>query len=146
MCMFCQSLFVLFLLAIVLSVHLRFTTSDYLPLLSSIYDFWLPFWYLQTLLIIKVNILPPLDIVNLGLFWLSYLSPLVFLLPKTLFIFIWPDEGYSKTALCALNYISIVFITLIIVVLFEFFSLENITFFNTMKTYQVLCIIFIYSE
>ena len=37
MCMFCRSLFVLFLLAIVLS--------------SSIYGFWLPLWYLQTLLI-----------------------------------------------------------------------------------------------
>ena len=39
MCMFCRSLFVLFLLAIVLSVHLRFTDSDYL------------FWYLQTFLV-----------------------------------------------------------------------------------------------
>ena len=29
--MFCRSLFVLFLLAIVLSVFLRFTNSDYLP-------------------------------------------------------------------------------------------------------------------
>ena len=29
MCMFCRSLFVLFLLAIVLSVLLRFTDSDY---------------------------------------------------------------------------------------------------------------------
>ena len=34
MCMFCRSLFVLFLFAIVFSV-LRFTDSDYLPLVSS---------------------------------------------------------------------------------------------------------------
>ena len=38
MCMFYRSLFVLFLLAIVLSVLLRYTDS------------WLPLWYLQTLL------------------------------------------------------------------------------------------------
>jgi hypothetical protein len=35
MCMFCRSLFVLFLLAIVLSVLIRFTDSDYSPLVSS---------------------------------------------------------------------------------------------------------------
>jgi hypothetical protein len=49
--MFCRSLFVLFLLAIVLSVLLWFTDSDYLPLVSFghcivcsslIYRFWLP--------------------------------------------------------------------------------------------------------
>ena len=50
MCMFCRSLFVLFLLAIVLSVFLRFTDSDYpfgildlqiliTPLVSQIYRF-----------------------------------------------------------------------------------------------------------
>jgi len=39
MCMFCRLLFVLFLLAIVLSVR-----------------FWLPLWYLQTLLIVKESI------------------------------------------------------------------------------------------
>ena len=42
-CMFCRSLFVLFLLAIVLSVLLlRYTDSE-----------WLPLWYLQTLLACK---------------------------------------------------------------------------------------------
>ena len=35
MCMFCRSLFVLFVLVIVLSVLLRYTDSDYLPLVSS---------------------------------------------------------------------------------------------------------------
>jgi hypothetical protein len=35
MCMFCRCPFVLFLLCIVLSVLLRFTDSDYLPLVSS---------------------------------------------------------------------------------------------------------------
>jgi hypothetical protein len=76
--MFCRSLFVLFLLPIVLNVLLLFTDSDYpfgifwplcclstfylqiliTPLVSfghcvvcpSIYGFWLPLWYLQTLL------------------------------------------------------------------------------------------------
>jgi hypothetical protein len=45
MCMFCRSLFVLFLLAIVLSCP------------SSIYGFWLPFWYLQTLLCHNIYVL-----------------------------------------------------------------------------------------
>ena len=63
--------FVLFLLAIVLSVLLRYTDSDYpfgifklflsfctfsfghcVVCSSSIYGFWLPLWYLQTLLVI----------------------------------------------------------------------------------------------
>ena len=48
-----------FFLTIVLSVLLRYTDSDYLPLVycghcvvcsSAIYGFWLPLWYLQTLL------------------------------------------------------------------------------------------------
>ena len=40
MCMFCRSLFVLFLLAIVLSALLRNTF---------LYGFWLPFWHIQSL-------------------------------------------------------------------------------------------------
>ena len=44
MCIFCTSLlvcsFILFLLAIVLSVLLRFTDSDYLPLVSSNSSYW----------------------------------------------------------------------------------------------------------
>ena len=51
-----------YLVAIVLS-FLRFTDSDYLPLVScghcvvcpSIYGFWLPLWYLQTLLILLTS-------------------------------------------------------------------------------------------
>jgi hypothetical protein len=51
-----------YLLVIVLS-FLRFTDSDYLPLVScghcvvcpSIYGFWLPLWYLQTLLILLTS-------------------------------------------------------------------------------------------
>jgi hypothetical protein len=45
---FCISLFVLFLLAIVLSVHLQFTALyiQTFPFFS--YDLWLPFWYLHT--------------------------------------------------------------------------------------------------
>ena len=49
-----------YLLAIVLSVLLRFTASDYLPLVSfghcivcssSIYGFWLPLWYLLAIVL-----------------------------------------------------------------------------------------------
>ena len=63
--MFCRSLFVLLLLAIVLSVHFWFTTSDYLPLVflnfsylqvmnfkHNLYQPWLLF-YLQVLNLIK---------------------------------------------------------------------------------------------
>ena len=77
--MFCRSLFVLFLLAIVLSVLLWFTDSDYLPLVSFghcfvcsslIYRFWLPpfgiFWPLYCLFFFDIQILitPPF-----GIFW-----------------------------------------------------------------------------
>ena len=68
--MFCRSLFVLFLLAIVFSVLLWFTDSDYLPLVSFghcivcsslIYRFWLPpfgiFWSLCCLSFLDIQIL-----------------------------------------------------------------------------------------
>ena len=61
MCMFCRSLFypfVLFFLAIVLSVLFRFTNSDYLPLVYST-----SFWYYLTDRYIKfqvnTNLYPP---------------------------------------------------------------------------------------
>ena len=104
MCMFCRSLFVLFLLAIVLSV--LFTDFDYLfgifwPLYclsfylqilitslvsfghcivcpSSIYGFWLPLWYL--LAIVLSVLFTDFDYL-FGIFWplycLSYLRILI---------------------------------------------------------------------
>jgi hypothetical protein len=55
MCMFNRSLFVLFLLTIVLFVPLRFTDSDYLPLVSSKSSFdGLAVWNYNTNAVIKL--------------------------------------------------------------------------------------------
>ena len=70
LCMFCRSFFVLFLLAIVLSVLLRYTDS------------WLPLWYLQTLLWTVTTFCQvqkdQINVHNSGMlcihWWLSYLS------------------------------------------------------------------------
>ena len=97
--MFCRSLFVLFLLAIVLSVLLRFTDFDYLfgifwPLYclsfdllilitslvsfghcivcpSSIYGFWLPLWYLLAIVLSVLLRFTDFDYL-FGIFWPLY--------------------------------------------------------------------------
>jgi hypothetical protein len=89
--MFCRSLFVLFLLAIVLSVLLLSTDSDYLPLFghcivcsSSIYGFWLP---LCLVIVLSVRLLSTDSDYPFGIFklflWMQYeyfkLSLFVFL-------------------------------------------------------------------